>query len=448
MFLGLRRWWARLFTEAEAPDSRNEGNAQPVGGAASYAAAQAAPVVGSRCPLISSQGEIAGFEFRLGQDLQRRLCRRGERSAMLAHSRAVLASAQMVSQSGRIGLARLPADCVVHLLGEEVVQGVWIAIDRSECDPATTPDFAQGLHDALLHLRSQGAKLAWEVETGEGLNMLPDFVLARQGKQPMFTLLATLAALPPKLRPLPTLCTDIAAFEDLELALQSGVDYICGALAPTGSGADSGQTVSVSPEVGRIGQLLHQIVTGAETEAIVANIKSDVGLSYRLLQRLKTANLAHLEAGTSIDAAVLLLGRDELYRWLSLLLFQFAGKRRVSSALQEVALWRSHLMEGLAREQHEEAPALLFTLGLASMMSPILKISVQDVISTLHLHPHAEQALLAHAGPWQPYLALVTLLEMQELDPCPVLDHFGGAEHVTALSDEAWQWAWTASHAS
>ena len=77
--------------------------------------------------------------------------------------------------------------------------------------------------------------------------------------------------------------------------------------------------------MGRIGNLLNLLVTGAENNDIVANIKSDVGLSYRLLQRINSASFARINAGASIDQAVLLLGRGELYRWLSLLLFQFAA---------------------------------------------------------------------------------------------------------------------------
>ena len=408
--------------------------------AAEPAANHLLPTISSRCPLISSQGDIVGFEFRLGEDIQRRISHRTNQSAKVAYVRAVLASAHLVTQSGRIGLARLPADCLVHAVDFDTLVDVWIAVDQCN-DEFDLEAAAQALHT----LHTQGAKVAWDASINVPLT--PDFVIFRQDDQPMPMVLNALKSRPQALLALPDMVTDIATFEDLELALQSGVSYVCGALTPNSIPVEAKQALPVSPEMGRIGQLLNQLVTGAQTDVIVTNIKGDVGLSYRLLQRINTASFAHLNAGASIDQAVLMIGRDELYRWLSLLLFQFSGKRKVSSALQEVALWRSRFMELLAIEHHEEVPSQLFTLGLASMMSPILKISLTDVMSILCLHEFAKQALLEQSGPWHVYLELMRHIESQNLvDTSPVAEQFGGVAHITALADDAWSWAWSATH--
>lgn len=144
----------------------------------------------------------------------------------------------------------------------------------------------------------------------------------------MNTVLATLASRPSTLQGLPTLVTDVREFEDLQLALQQGVDYVCGALSVSLPTRPSGQTLSAPPEVKRIGQLLNLLVKGADNAALVDQIKSDVGLSVRLLQRINTASFAHLEINGSIEQAVM-LGRSELYRWLSMLLFSSREKAEV-----------------------------------------------------------------------------------------------------------------------
>jgi EAL and modified HD-GYP domain-containing signal transduction protein len=405
----------------------------------------ALPSIGARRPLISGKGEIVGFEFRIGEDMLRRMSRRADDSAKAAHARAVLMSAQLLANSGRLGLARLPADCLIHATGLDNLTGLWIGVDQDISSGTPTPAQLQVLALTLQDLRALGVRLAWDVRLA--LPLTPDFVLMAQASQSMPDVLQTLQALPAAWQGLPTLVTDIATFEDLELALHSQVSYVCGSLAATPMASNTKERLPLAPEVGRIGNLLNQLVTGAENDVIVANIKSDVGLSYRLLQRINSASFARINAGASIDQAVLLLGRSELYRWLSMLLFQFAGRRKTSSALQEVALWRSRLLELLAQHNHEESPAQLFTLGLASMMGPILSISLREVLSILHLHPNAQQALVERQGPWHAYLQVALLVESQNLDDDnPLVTQFGGVQSITALSDAAWDWAWSAMH--
>ena len=168
-----------------------------------------------------------------------------------------------------------------------------------------------------------------------------------------------------------------------------------------------------------------------------------------MLKRLNSARFAHIQAAASIDQAVLLLGRNELYRWLSLMMVQFAGRRKASSALQEMTLWRSRFLELLALQAKEAAPGQLFTLGLASMLGTILHISQKNVVSTLNLPPLAAQALLEYSGPWYDYLLLARQLEQHQLDETSALvARFGGATRVTELEDDAWAWAWAAEHSN
>ena len=252
---------------------------------------------------------------------------------------------------------------------------------------------------------------------------------------------------PAELQNLAIVVTDVADVEDLEMALYHGVHFACGVLAPVGTTSAARDLLPLPPEVRRVGHLLHQLDDGSDTALIVSGIKSDVGLSFDLLKRINSASFAQIKADASIDQAVLLLGRNALYRWLSLLLVRFAGRRKVSSALQEITLWRARLLERLAQESQDPAPDQLFTLGLASMLSQILKISPQDVVSTLNLPSAAQKALLDQSGPWFIYLQTVWQVESHQLDEAnELVARLGGVAQVTALADEAWAWAWAAEH--
>lgn len=399
--------------------------------------------MGPRRPLIATDGSIGGFEFRIHRDVLSRLGQREDPRGRSAYVAAVLTSARLTTQTGRVGFARLPLDWLAHASGVEVCNGMWVGVE-APAGQAGDPH----LRDAsqmVLALRAKGVKVGWE--TSLLPDLLPEFILLHQERQPMGVLLGQQANWPAAFQALPTLVTDVTCLEDLEKALSQGIHFACGALAPTSAVSDAREFLPVPPEVHRVGLLLNQLVTGVDTAAIVSGIKSDVGLSFRLLKRFNSASLAQLKAVASIDEAVVMLGRNELYRWLSLLLVQFAGKRKASSALQEITLWRSRVLELLALESHEASPDQFFTLGLASMLSPMLKISLEDVAITLNLPAPARQALLEHTGSWYDYLLTVWQIESQQLDESSaLLDRFGGVSRVMQLADEAWTWARAAEH--
>lgn len=397
-------------------------------------------MVGARRPLVSSVGAVVGFEFRIHEDIQQRVTRRADKYGRAAHVSALLTSARLTARAGRVGFARFPMDWLIHASDLDDLAGIMLGLEPAALDPDSLVATAQ----IVRQLRTAGATVGWDATTDLGL--APDFLILRQGGDPMAAVLEGLKTWPTRLRVLPILVTDIAQVEDLELALLNGVNWACGALAPTVGLHSGANKQPVPPQVRRIAHVLNQLAKGVDTAVIVREIKGDVGLSYRLLRRINSASFAQLNAGASIDQAVLMLGRNELYRWMSLLLVQFAGSRKVSSALQEVALWRSRFLELMALECNEEAPGQLFTMGLASMLGEILKISMEDVVNTLNLPPQASQALLQHSGPWQVYLEIIKQIEAHEF-PGAGTDRFGGVARVLALSDEAWIWSWAAGQA-
>ena len=400
--------------------------------------------VAARRPLMAADGAIFGFEFCIDEAILRRLRSRNDPRGRAAHVSALLTSARLMSQTGRVGFARLPIDWMVYVTDVSCAAGAWVGIEPAP-PAAQASDQMETAANLVQQLRMAGVKVGWDITLMP--DQTPDFVMLHQGPDPMSTLLEATKTWPQALRDLPTLVTDVASIKDVELALSSGIRYACGALVPPAQPLSPADTLPLPPEVQRVGQLLNQLVIGTDTAVIVSDIKSDVGLSYRLLRRINSASFAQLHAEASVDQAVLMLGRNELYRWLSLLLVQFAGKRKASSALQEVTLWRSRLLELLAQEKNEPAPGQLFTLGLASMLGPLLKISQDDVVSTLNLPAPARQALLDQAGPWHIYLYMALLVQTQSLaEHSELAEPFGGVERVMALADDAWVWAWEAEH--
>jgi len=391
--------------------------------------------LGARRPVISASGGVVGFEFRIHQDLFERLTRAPNPGAQIAYATAVLASARLTAVDKRISLARLPANWLQAKMAAQVGPGVMVAL---ESPPQTTADSSAWL-PAILALRQAGARVGWSADLN--LALPRDFVLLRQGDSAMHRVLASVAEWPGELTHLPKVITDVGHLEDLELALASSIEHVCGALVQRGSAAPS-EVLPLPPQSRRIGSLLQMIINGAPTQTLVEHIKGDVGLSFRLLKRLKAAELAHLQDCESVEQAVQLLGHNELYRWLSILLLSSPCKRPTSLALQEVALWRARLLELLAIQRQQPAPGQLFALGLASMLGPLLGISRQDVVDTLNLSSQGREALLDNTGPWAPYLQVVQSLESHAAEPSgPFAQPADGQPDLNETSEQAWQWA-------
>ncbi len=425
-----------------APGALADTTAGAATGSASPGTQPAWTGTGARRPVIADTGAVIGYEFCLPPLVMKRLEKATEQAVKSAYIATVLASASLSAKSGKMGFARIPA----HLVGPDMVvqdcAGVWVAL---ECAPDAARDKLQPQHlAAFVHrVRQARAKVGWNAPTGSsGMDVAPDFVLLLQGQSSISGLVGEFAARPQAFKGLPALATDLGSEEDLEAALLGGISYVCGAFQRNATPAPGALRQRVPPDVIRLVNLMHLLQTDAELAALVNDIKGDVGLSYRLLSVMKGATYANHSAGLNIEQTVLTLGRNELHRILSIMLLRYTGARKVSSALEVIALWRARLLELLATERDEASPGHFFTLGLVSMLGSILKQDLSDVVEKLSLADPAKQALLSLEGPWSPYLRVAMEVEGQTLDSSGLhLADFGGADRISALSDTAWDWA-------
>ena len=403
-----------------------------------------------RRPLMSSSGEIAGFEFRIASETQRALTESADTQAQAAHVAATLVAARLVAMTGRVGLGRVPVAWLVHASVPKNESGTLVGV---EFDPAAplAPEVLQAVIGTLRQFKEAGALLAWDAAAGLGQGAAvtpntdpgfqPDYLLVRPARQPVADMVEALRQRPELLKNIPVIATDLASIEELELAVLGGIAFVSGDMAASKE-ARPEKAVQLPPEAGRLTQLVGQLASGADTADLVGEIKGNISVSFRLLQRMNSPAFAHLGGVASIDQAVAMLGRNELHRWLSLMLMQYGGNRKLGSALQEVALWRSRLVELLAIERGEREPGRFFTLGLASMLGLILKIPQAEVVAALSLPPEAEDALLSQSGPWFVYLRTAMQVESQTQDDASAaVDGFCSAARVQELSDQAWKWA-------
>ncbi|MGE0583153.1 MAG: EAL and HDOD domain-containing protein [Steroidobacteraceae bacterium] len=141
-------------------------------------------------------------------------------------------------------------------------------------------------------------------------------------------------------------------------------------------------------------------------------IASDVGLSYKLLRAVQTASFYATHQVSSLAQAIVVLGRDQLIRILSLItLSRFRGR---PSELIRNALHRARLCELLAERSGIRDSGAYFMVGLLSLMPAMLGEQVEDTLASLPLARDVSEALLARTGDMGAALECVAALEQAE----------------------------------
>jgi len=165
-------------------------------------------------------------------------------------------------------------------------------------------------------------------------------------------------------------------------------------------------------------RLLGLVQNDAETSDIEQVFKHDPSLSYNLLRLVNSVAMGIPNKISSLKQALVVLGRQQLQRWLQLLLFvNQAGD--LHSPLLELAATRGKLMELLAialaqrdKDLHDRA----FMTGIMSLLDTLLGMPMEEVVQQVNLAGEVEKALLSHEGWLGELLLLVEKLEQNDFD--------------------------------
>ncbi len=388
----------------------------------------AAAGFGLQRPLVGPRGRVAGFEFQLPPAMARRLAARADITAQAAHLGLLLWAMRPAIAQGRHALAEVPAALLSRpAVAEQVPAGAWLCVS----DLATLPA------DEAAALRARGVRLG--VPDGPPAQApQADFVwLHASGDDPDTVLLSVQRWHEARPR-LSLVATGLAAVDDIERVLRAGCTLAGGQLGRRRSAAHK----PVSAAAHRICELMNHLALNRDTAVLADAVRGDVALSYRLLRYANSPALGLSRSVESVEQAVMLLGRQELSRWLSMLLLSSAASRQAAAALQEQALARGRLLELLARFDKEPVPEAMFSLGLFSMLESLLETPLAQALAPLRLGEAASQALLRHQGPWAPYLQMALALEGEDDGlPDTLAERWGGIEAVQKQAETAWAWA-------
>lgn len=172
----------------------------------------------------------------------------------------------------------------------------------------------------------------------------------------------------------------------------------------------------------RVMDLLNKVTERAEIHVLEETFKLDPALSYKLLRYINSPAIGLRATINSIGHALSLLGYDQTYRWLTLLLFSSVRATSRNQTLLRNALARAHFTETLG--SHHLDPAQrggLFITGIFSVLDALLNVPMSQALANLNLPQSVTNALLHDDGPFAPYLDLATACERFDQESIAVL---------------------------
>ncbi len=164
---------------------------------------------------------------------------------------------------------------------------------------------------------------------------------------------------------------------------------------------------------GTLLQLLSQLNNpGISLEEITNLLRRDVSLSVRALKYVNSPLNGLLQEVTSIKQAAVLLGRDTIRHWVTLLLVADINEKPIE--LVHMALVRARYCQLSARKQGKINEHICFTAGLLSLVDAMMNIELAEVLESISATQELRDILLHQTGPEAKILSDIQALEKYE----------------------------------
>lgn len=202
----------------------------------------------------------------------------------------------------------------------------------------------------------------------------------------------------------------IQSWAEQRMCASWGFDYFMGEFLATADEQEAEKKI----DQGRLTamELLNLLRSEADVSELVEVAKRDPGISFQLLRMANSPASGLITPVSTLEQAIAVLGREQLYRWLAVSMFRIGNVRGRDEALLEVALTRARLLETL------EAPALsksdrdeLFLVGMLSLFDVLLAMPMYKVLEKMRLSEAVLEVLLRSAGPHGKFLMLALAIE-------------------------------------
>jgi len=170
-------------------------------------------------------------------------------------------------------------------------------------------------------------------------------------------------------------------------------------------------------------------------EVLEEKIMRDVSLSFRLLKLVNSPFFGVASEVDSVKRAIVLLGRDEIRKLVSLLALSSINDQPV--AMIEIALFRARTCELLGRRVGI-SPEGCFTVGMFSALDVLMEQPIDKIVSKLPLSENVRTAILDREGIMGEALSCALAMEAAEWSKIQFSEL--AEQDLFGISDEAHRW--------
>ena len=425
MFSTIKRW---LGSAPRAPinsDPFNGRRPQPARTALATVPAVAPAVFLQREEIIDARTRIAGYRFEpQHSDLSRVIDAVDVFAALRAADVAAFAERR---------LALLPVKArdwfkfdYAALTGPHTV----FLLDRP---PVNTEDLDRW-REAVRSIRATGARVALASSDASG-----EFELVRDSADwllldfPSYSLpnfeqlVRQLTSARPTLK---IVAANVGSWAERRYCVTQGVAFCMGTF--TTAASDEQKTGEINQNRLTLIEMLNLVRRDADFAEIAEVAKRDPGVAVKIVAMANSPAQGLAKPVAGIDQAFMVLGREQLYRWLSIGMFRAGSASPRDEVLLELALRRGRFLELVDSDRHDKAGRdELFLVGLLSLLDCMLGVPMTGILERMHLSAEMRDVLLHGEGPLARHLLLAIAVEKGRVENIARL-----AEQL-AISDQA-----------
>ncbi len=195
-------------------------------------------------------------------------------------------------------------------------------------------------------------------------------------------------------------------------------------------------------------RLLELITATEASDEIEQEFKRQPTLSYNLLRMVNSVTGDLPRKINSIRHAISLMGREQLQKWLQLLLYTSDQQEDATCHdLIPSTLERGKLMELIAaveRPHDKNHQERAFIVGILSLLDELLGIEMQQIVNKLGISEDMHHALMNREGRLGIALKLIEAMEQHDTHLLqPILNELGflSSAELTELKMQATDWA-------
>jgi len=216
-----------------------------------------------------------------------------------------------------------------------------------------------------------------------------------------------------------------------------GIGFCMGGFAATPDQSEQSSRMSQSRLV--VLDMLNQLRSDVDLAKVAATAKRDPAVVLKLLEMANSPLSGLSRRVSGLEDAIMLLGRDAVYRWLTLALFRIDAQGGRDETLLVIALSRASFLESLAPKSDKKVAGELFLVGMLSVVDSLLGLPMVQVLEKMHLPDEVAAALLRSEGRYARFLLLtiamercrieyaITLAGLLEIDPAHLLNFYSEA---------------------